>query len=132
MVAAPFLTGLVFGEVWREAGYYVAILVPMFAITFVATATGNVLYIVERQGLHLVREIVRLGLLAGSVILAAALHLQPLGTIAFISVAGCATYLLYGLLSWRAVRAFRPARRPMMAHPETDSHVADPGRPPEA
>jgi len=131
-VTAPFLTAPVFGEVWREAGLYVAILVPMFAVTFVATSTGNILYIVERQGLHLAREMLRLGLLAGSVILAAALHLPPLGTIAFISVAGCATYILYALLSWYAVVTFRPERRPMMAHPVTAPDAPDRGGPPGA
>lgn len=105
-ILAPLTTGLIFGEEWRDAGLYVAILVPMFAVTFVATSTGNVLYIVERQGLHLIREILRLGLLAGSVLLAAALHLDSLGTIGVISLFGCGAYILYGLLSWRAIIAY--------------------------
>ena len=120
-IAAPFLTVPVFGDEWRDAGLFVALLVPMFVITFVATSTGNVLYIVERQGLHLVREILRLGLLGGSVLVAAALHLDPTGTIALISAAGCVTYVLYGILSWYAVVNYRPAPR---YTPDGGSHIA--------
>jgi O-antigen/teichoic acid export membrane protein len=109
-VTAPFLTSLVFGAEWGDAGIYVAVLVPMFFVTFVSTATGNILYIVERQGLHLVREIVRLGLLAGSILVAARFGLPPIGTLIVLSVAGCVTYVLYWLLSWRAVLAFARSR----------------------
>ena len=111
-IGAPFLTGLVFGEEWREAGLFVTILVPMFYVTFVTTATGNILFIVERQGLHLAREILRLALLGGSVVAASLLDLSTIGTLIVLSVAGCGNYLLYGLLSWRAIVAYRPERRP--------------------
>jgi O-antigen/teichoic acid export membrane protein len=124
-VAAPILTGPVFGEEWRDAGLYIAVLVPMFFITFVATSTGNVLYVVERQGLHLAREILRLGLLGGSVLAAAAMHLPALGALAVISVAGCATYVIYGLLSWRAILAYHPEPDPTRLVPGTADVAAD-------
>jgi O-antigen/teichoic acid export membrane protein len=117
-IAAPFLTALIFGKDWQEAGLYTAVLVPMFYVTFVATSTGNVLYVVQRQGLHLAREILRLGLLGGSVLAAVALHLSPLGAVAVISGAGCVTYVLYGLLSWRAILAFHSDLRTPLAGPE--------------
>ena len=111
-VAVPSLAGLVFGERWSEAGLIVAVLVPMFYVAFVMTSTGDVLYIVERQALHLVREILRFTLLGGSLLAAAALHLAPLGAVAMLSAAGCVTYLAYGLISWYAIANHRPLPQP--------------------
>jgi O-antigen/teichoic acid export membrane protein len=106
--AAPTLARFVFGEQWSEAGVLVALLVPMFYVAFVATSTGDVLYVVERQGLHLVREILRLGFLGGSLVVAAALHLPTIAAVGLLSAAGCVMYLLYGLISWRAIVTHRP------------------------
>ena len=110
-IAAPLVTAPVFGEDWRDAGWYIAILIPMFYLSFVTTATGNVLYVVERQPLQLVREITRVVLLGGSVLVAAILDLPPVTTIAVLSVAGCITYVLYGLISWWALANYRPRAR---------------------
>lgn len=109
-IAVPLLAGTVFGEAWTEAGSIVAILVPMFYVAFVLSSTGDVLYILERQGLHLVREILRVVLLGGSIPIAAALKLSPLEAIGLLSAAGCATYILYGMISWYAVVNHRPKR----------------------
>jgi O-antigen/teichoic acid export membrane protein len=111
-ILAPLLAGLVFGARWTEAGMFVAILVPMFYVAFVATSTGDILYVLERQGLHLVREVLRLGFLGGSVLIAAAIHLSPEGAVAVLSAAGSLTYLLYVVISWRAIVTYRPRPRP--------------------
>lgn len=111
-VAAPLLTGIVFGHQWQEAGLFVAVLVPMFYLAFVLTSTGDILYVLERQGLHLVREIIRISFLGGSVIVAGVLHASPLGAVAALSAAGCVTYVLYGLISWRAIDTHRPRPHP--------------------
>jgi O-antigen/teichoic acid export membrane protein len=107
-VATPFLVGPIFGENWHDAGVFVAVLVPLFYAAFVLTSTGDILYVVERQGLQLVREILRLGLLGGSVILAAALHLSAIGAVMLLSAAGCLMYVAYGLISWLALARFDP------------------------
>ena len=85
-----------------------AILVPMFYFAFVLTSTGDILYVLERQRLHLIREILRLAGLGGSVLVAALLNLPPITTIAVLSVGGCVTYLLYGVISWRAIQEHHP------------------------
>jgi len=111
-ILAPILTVPLFGPAWTATGLYVTVLVPMFLLSFIATATGNVLNVVERQGLNLLREVLRLGLLAGSVLVAGLLGLEPLGTIVLVSLAGCATYALYLVISWHAVRTHQPVRGP--------------------
>ncbi|HEX5824809.1 MAG TPA: oligosaccharide flippase family protein [Candidatus Limnocylindrales bacterium] len=102
-VAAPVLFGPVFGEEWREAGWYTAFLTPVYYLTLTTSPTGATLDVLERQDLHLVRETMRLVLVGGAVVLAAAIHLPALGAIAVLSVAGCLTYLMYGLISWWAI-----------------------------
>ena len=107
-VITPLLAGPVFGERWSEAGVYVAILVPMFYAAFVITATGDILYVVERQGLQLARELLRLAFLGGSVVIASGLHLAPVLAVGALSLGGCAMYVIYGLISWRALVTYRP------------------------
>lgn len=100
---APMLAGPVLGSAWTETGVFIAVLVPMYFVTFIATATGETLYVLERQDLQLVREVVRVVLLGGAVPLAAVLHLSIVGAIAMLSAAGCITYLVYGSISWYAI-----------------------------
>ena len=111
---SPFLFGIIFGQAWTEAGVYVAILAPMYFLQFVTWPTGGTLDVLERQDLHLVREIGRLLLVGGAVILATSLHLSATGGVIAMSIAGCVTNLAYGYISWRAITHHRP--RPG-AHP---------------
>ena len=114
-VLSPFLAGLVFGPEWQQTGLYVAILTPMFFVQFVATATGNVLLVLERQPLHLLREILRFGLLGGSVVVASAAGLGPVGALIALSAAGSLNFVLYGLISWRAIVSYHPGPPPVLA-----------------
>ena len=99
----PFLFGMLFGQAWSEAGLYVAILAPMYFLQFVPAPTGGTLDVLERQDLHLVREIGRLFLIGGAVLVAAALHLSASRRSCGVSIAGCVTTCLYGYISWRAI-----------------------------
>jgi O-antigen/teichoic acid export membrane protein len=102
-VAAPFLIPVVFGQRWQQAGVFVAIMVPMYFFVFVLTSTGDILYVVERQGLQLAREIARVTLLGGSVLVAGEAHLPPVGAVVALSGVGSLMYLLYGAITWRAI-----------------------------
>lgn len=106
-LASPFVFGLVFGEDWREAGVFVSILAPMYYLYFVSNPTGATLDVLERQDLNLIREVVRIGLMAGAALLVAVARLSPMGGVAVVSLAGCVTYVLYGGLSWHAISDHR-------------------------
>jgi O-antigen/teichoic acid export membrane protein len=110
-LAAPFLFGPIFGDAWVEAGRFVAILAPMYFLIFVTSPTGATLDILERQDLRLLREIVRLILIGGIVLLAINLRLTPTAAVVAVSVAGCLTYLFFGFLSWRAIVAHQARLR---------------------
>jgi len=49
---APILAGLVFGDAWRETGFFVAVLAPMFYLQLVTSPTGGTLDVLERQDMH--------------------------------------------------------------------------------
>lgn len=103
MLLAIPLTGVIFGAEWDQVGLIVAILVPSYYLEFVVGATGGVLFVLERQDLQLVREIARFSFLAGAVPLAALLGLSAIGAVVLLSVAGVLNYVIYGLISWRAM-----------------------------
>jgi O-antigen/teichoic acid export membrane protein len=107
MVLAPLLAGPVFGGDWAQTGIFVAILVPSYYLEFVAGATGDILYVVERQDLQLGREILRFVLLGGSIPLAAMLGLTATQAVAVLSATGVLNYTVYGMISWWAIRAAR-------------------------
>jgi O-antigen/teichoic acid export membrane protein len=109
---APFLFAPLFGEEWRDAGLFAALLAPMYFLALVSSPTGATLGVLERQDLHLARELLRLGLMAGAVLAASALHLSALQAVGVLSVAGCVAYVIYGLVSWWAIAARTPGPPP--------------------
>jgi len=125
-IAAPLFAGLVLGDRWATAGQYVAILVPMFYVAFIATATGDILYVLEQQRLHLLREILRLSFLAGSIVVAYAVGLQPVAAVALLSASGSLAYVLYALISWRAIGTYDPARHGPPAVPPPGQEIVEP------
>ncbi|MEO9119803.1 MAG: oligosaccharide flippase family protein [Solirubrobacteraceae bacterium] len=102
-VAAPLLTGPVFGSRWEQAGIYVTILAPFFLCQLAASPLGGTLDVLERQDLHLIREIARVTITSGAVVAASALNLSAEQAIAVLSAAGSVAYILYGLISWYAI-----------------------------
>ena len=111
-VAAPLLTGPVFGSRWEPAGVYVTILAPFYLFQLATSPLGGTLDVLERQDLHLIREVARVTITCGAVVAAAALHFSAIQAVAVLSVAGSIAYILYGLISWYAiVRADDPDPR---------------------
>lgn len=115
-ILAPFVFPIVFGDEWTEAGWYTTILAPMYLLTLATSPTGATLDVLERQDLHLFRETLRLILVGGAVLLAYEVSLPPTGAILVLSIAGCLTYLMYGVISWWAIKsADQGRRRPRVA-----------------
>jgi O-antigen/teichoic acid export membrane protein len=109
-VLAPLLAKVVFGPEWGEVGLFVTILAPMYYLQLLTSPTGGTLDVLERQDLHLVRELMRLILITAVVVMAASLQLSPLATIVALSVIGSLVYVVYGLISWRALTTHGTAR----------------------
>ena len=107
IVLAPLLFSLVFGADWVQAGVFAAVMAPWYGVVLVTNPTDT-LDVLERQDLHLVRELLRLGIIGAAPVIAYLGGLPPVGVVASVSAAGCATYLIYGWLSWRAIVTRRP------------------------
>jgi O-antigen/teichoic acid export membrane protein len=117
-ILAPILFPIVFGDEWAQAGWFTTILAPMYLLTLATSPTGATLDVLERQDLHLARETMRLVLIGGALLLAYEAAMPAIGAILVLSIAGCFTYGLYGLISWWAIESSdRKRARSQAMHP---------------
>lgn len=94
-LAAPLVFGRVFGEEWRPAGAFVLLLSPMFIGQFIVSPVSQTAMILERQGIQLLVDAIRLVLvilaLAGSYVLNA----PPWAAVLALSAATTVMYVAY-------------------------------------
>lgn len=76
---APTLFATIFGEAWRDAGTYVRLLTPLFALRFIVGAVSTITSIFERQDIALIWQFTLLTLSIGTLGASAVLDL-PFGT----------------------------------------------------
>jgi O-antigen/teichoic acid export membrane protein len=110
-IVSPLVAATIFGPAWHDAGLYVSILAPMFYLQLVTSPTGGTLDVLERQDLHLVREVLRLVFVGGAAIITVSIGASATLAVAIFSAAGCLTYIAYGLTSWRAIITHKPGTR---------------------
>ena len=106
-LAGPVAFRFIFGTGWEESGTYARVLALMCLLEAVASATGGVLDVLERQDLHLLREIVRVILLLTAGVCAVLLRATPLLGLAFLSAAGSVAYIVYIAISVHALGSGR-------------------------
>ena len=90
----------VFGEDWREAGFYASILAPMALFRLVCAPLSGVLFIREKLKLILLLQSFFFVMVASSLILGW-MQQDPVILVSFLSVSGCLFYLLQALSSFR-------------------------------
>ena len=90
----------VFGEEWREAGRYAAILAPMALFRLVCAPLGGVLFIREKLKLILLLQSIFFILVIMSLVMGW-MYQDPVILVSFLSVSGCLFYLLQALSSFR-------------------------------
>ena len=100
----PLLFPVIFGSEWEQAGVYVQLLAPMFLLQSTANPTGGILDVLERQDLHLFREILRMVVMSGALLLAGVLQVRPVVGIGMFSAAGSVVYIVYLGISFYAVK----------------------------
>jgi O-antigen/teichoic acid export membrane protein len=127
-ILAPVLAGPIFGERWAAAGPLITILTPMYCLQLIAASTGSMLDVLERQDLHLLRELARLGIVGGAMAWAVYVGLGPTGFVVTLSFAGCVIYSAYLLITWYSIRHHRFTVRT----PAVDVTAPDAARWPEA
>lgn len=104
VVAGPALFGLVFGNVWSEAGMYARLLAAMYLAQLVVSPISQTLTIIERQDLLLLWEIGRLALVLLVFAGAAWLAWPPGMTLGSLSAAVASAYVALFLLTLRLLK----------------------------
>jgi len=103
VVFAPILFHYLFGSTWEKTGDFIRILSVMYLTQFIANSVGSTLGVAERQDLHLYREIFRILIILGSLLLARYTKQSAEMAIVFLSAASTLGYILHLILSWVAV-----------------------------
>ena len=111
-VLGPFLSPIVFGDAWLEAGRYLAILAPMLLLQFAIEPVTAILVVLERQGLVIIGELIRVAVMVGIWLAADYFELPPTATLILISAGGSASYLMYFVVSRYATLQQRAVARP--------------------
>lgn len=101
---SPWAFPFIFGAEWESAGRYALVLSPMILLQFISSPFGVTLAVLERQNLAMVREIIRVVLIASALFIAKAWNYSPEQAVMLLSVAGGLAYLSHLLVSWLAIR----------------------------
>jgi O-antigen/teichoic acid export membrane protein len=103
-IPAPWLFDFVFGARWGEAGQYVQLLAPMLILQFVSSPMGSILDVLERQDLHLIREVVRILLMFMAVGISLRISNDALVMVGCLSIAATLGYAAGLALVWKSIR----------------------------
>lgn len=106
VVIAPHFMFLL-GDQWHHTGHLLPIMAMMYIAQFAANSVGSTIDVMERQDLHLLREIVRIIIVTGALYLAWFTNQDPETAVLFLSIAATLGYLLHLSLSYRAVIKFK-------------------------
>lgn len=104
-IVGPSFFGWVFGPEWAETGSMVRLLAPMLVLQFMASPLGSTLDVLERQDLHLRRELLRLSLVGGSLTVAHLVGATLVEALLALTVAASLGSLTYIATTLAALRA---------------------------
>lgn len=105
-IPGPWLIPIIFGPEWIDSGIFLTILSLHFYARFIVSPTNGTLEILERQGLHMIREIVRVVLLSAAVFTAWIGDYSPLLAVILYSAAGFIFNIQSLVLHWRVIRFY--------------------------
>lgn len=107
VAVGPYMFSFLFGEEWARSGSFIRLLSVMYLSQFVANSVGSTIDVMERQDLHLYREIIRTLLILGSLFLAWRTNQSADQAIGWFSAASTLGYALHLGLSWHSVRKYK-------------------------
>ncbi|MEM2676043.1 MAG: oligosaccharide flippase family protein [Candidatus Bathyarchaeia archaeon] len=94
----------IFGQNWEQSGIYASVWIPAIVANFIASPTGGILDILERQDLFVFRELCRLIMIGGTVALSIKLSLPPFVMLSMLSSFMVLFAFVYASLSLYAIK----------------------------
>lgn len=107
VLLGPAAFGFLFGSEWEQTGELIRILSIMYLSQFVANSVGTTIDVMERQDLHLYRELIRTTIIIGALLLGELTNQSAETAILYFSLASTLGYVLHLALSWFSIRKFR-------------------------
>lgn len=103
IVAGPFLFELAFGAAWRQAGVYSQYLGVMYFLRFVFSPLAFNFYLVGRQRLDLILQVVFMGISSVGLVAGFFFFDSSTGAIILFAISFSVMYLVYGIMSNRII-----------------------------
>lgn len=107
VLIGPSTFAFLFGEEWAQSGDFIRILSIMYLSQFVANSVGTTIDVMERQDLHLYRELIRTTIIIGALLFGELTHQTAETAILYFSLASTFGYVLHLALSWFSIKKFR-------------------------
>jgi O-antigen/teichoic acid export membrane protein len=121
---APWIFRIIFGDEWVESARYIRVFMPMYFLSFVGGPLWGTLDVLERQELHVLREVLRVCLMPGSLLLARRLQLGPYFSMITLSAGGSIFYIAGIFLVWHGITGALKQRQMQGNNGEDDDHKA--------
>jgi len=104
-ILAPLVIPSLFGKRWANAAVCIQILSPMLAMLLAAGPLGGTLDALQRQDLHLARELIRAVLIVSGLGASYVSGADWIHTLIILSISGTLAYASYAGISWIAMRS---------------------------
>ena len=103
-IIVPHLLSYIFGPGWEAVGTYLQYVSILYFFLMVCKPLSANFYVLERQHLGAVAEVLRFALICASLYIAYHHISDPEHSILLFSAAGSVGYIVYGLFIWQAVK----------------------------
>lgn len=103
LLLGPDVFAWVFGEGWRTAGEYAQLMTPMLLAQFAIASTSHTIYVIERQDLQSIWDVVRLASVFAVFFAAGHFGLSAYETVGLLSAVMSLNYGLLFLMNWQAL-----------------------------
>ena len=104
--AGPTLFKTVFGAEWHTAGEYMQLLAPALWAQFIISPLSQTMNIMERQGIQLAWDIVRLSAVLILFFVASYFHLDAITTVGFYALEVTVLYIVLYFVNYIIIRRF--------------------------
>jgi O-antigen/teichoic acid export membrane protein len=115
-IGGPIVFELIFGQSWRLAGEFAMYLAPVMTLSTLAISTGSLLDVLEMQGAHLLRSVIRLCLILLAAIVSYIGEFPAPKAVMAISIGLSAGYAAYWIITLLAISRLERRLKSNLGH----------------